>query len=188
MPRLMVWFVWHRVTPSINQLDDLPMPAAARYCARGQPSPPQPTTSTEVLDKLSWPVDNKKCFTLLCSAMPLTSLDRMLTALCIYEHHSVCSHSYLEHRAQAEGAVCCTAWCLRCSGLAWPSGAWGVSLPHTALVLKHGPYITRGGIRTRDMRKHVWTDTLSHQQPAPGISWATSTSLFYLGMQPICMT
>lgn len=39
--------------------DDIPMPAAARYCARGQPSPPQPTTNTEVSDKFSCPVDNR---------------------------------------------------------------------------------------------------------------------------------
>lgn len=74
--------VWlHKVTLSINQLDDLPMPAAARYCARGQPSPPQPTISTEVLDKFSWPVDSQD--SLLCSVMPLISLDRMLTVLYI---------------------------------------------------------------------------------------------------------
>lgn len=40
--------------------DNIPMPAAARYCARGQPSPPQPTTNTEVLDKLNCPKDNRK--------------------------------------------------------------------------------------------------------------------------------
>lgn len=39
-----------------------PMPAAARYSASGQPSPPQPTISTEVLDKFSWPVGNPYSF------------------------------------------------------------------------------------------------------------------------------
>lgn len=60
----MISFVWHEVTLNINQVDYLPMPAAARYCATGQPSPPQPTISTEALDKFSWPVDSQD---LLCS-------------------------------------------------------------------------------------------------------------------------
>lgn len=44
---------------SSNQQAYLPTPAAARYCARGQPSPPQPTISTDVLDRFSWPADNQ---------------------------------------------------------------------------------------------------------------------------------
>lgn len=48
------------VRKTVQNLQDYPpIPAAARYCARGQPSPPQPTTSTEVWDKCSWPVDNQ---------------------------------------------------------------------------------------------------------------------------------
>lgn len=38
---------------------DIPTPAAARYCARGQPSPPQPTINTEVFSKFNCPVNNK---------------------------------------------------------------------------------------------------------------------------------
>lgn len=61
---LMIWFVWHKFTLSINQWYYVPMPAAARYSARGQPSPPQPTISTEVLRKFSWPADDK--YSLCC--------------------------------------------------------------------------------------------------------------------------
>lgn len=52
----MVFAIW---MVSFNMTDDIPMPAAARYCARGQPSPPQPTTNTEVLDRFNCPVDNQ---------------------------------------------------------------------------------------------------------------------------------
>ena len=32
-----------------------PTPAAARYCSTGQPSPPQPTTSTRAAFSFCWP-------------------------------------------------------------------------------------------------------------------------------------
>lgn len=50
-------------------LGDIPMPAAARYCARGQPSPPQPTINTEVFSKFNCPVNNNKnhCCVHICN-------------------------------------------------------------------------------------------------------------------------
>jgi hypothetical protein len=38
---------------------ELPTPAAARYCAAAQPSPPRPTTSTRAAFSRSWPSKSK---------------------------------------------------------------------------------------------------------------------------------
>lgn len=43
-------------------MDTLPIPAAARYCARGQPKPPHPTTRTDILLMATWPVEKRKSF------------------------------------------------------------------------------------------------------------------------------
>lgn len=40
----------------------LPIPAAARYCARGQPKPPHPTTRTDTLLIATWPVEKRRFF------------------------------------------------------------------------------------------------------------------------------
>jgi len=53
------WMTWRcrleRSTWSWSITPRVPMPAAARYCSRGAPSPPAPTTSTRAAISRDWP-------------------------------------------------------------------------------------------------------------------------------------
>lgn len=81
------------------------MPAAAKYCARGHPSPPQPTINTEVLSKFNCPVNNK---TNVAVFIHLILLYRMLS----WGLQGI--QPYLAHPALAGEAVCYTAVCPHC--------------------------------------------------------------------------
>ena len=54
-----VWMTWRcrfeRSTTSSSTMPSVPTPAAARYSAVGEPSPPAPSSSTLALSSFVWP-------------------------------------------------------------------------------------------------------------------------------------
>lgn len=133
--------VWHRR----SEPDDLPTPAAARYCARGQPSPPQPTTSTEVLDKFSWPVNNLKKDSHRKTSRfhphqrcRFTKWSQWSDEEALINTAGGPSAPHLSHPARAGEAACCSAWCHRCRGMLWLSEGSGGSHHHAAPTQTYG--------------------------------------------------
>ena len=57
--RSVVWMTWRcrleRSTSSSSTTPSVPTPAAARYSAVGEPSPPAPSSSTFALSSFVWP-------------------------------------------------------------------------------------------------------------------------------------